>query len=47
MYTYMYIYIVKSFSACSLSKYKIEKNYIIFSQDVSNCFEFFFNCKAT
>ena len=35
-YIYIYIYI-----------YKIEKNYIMFSQDVSNCFEFFFNCKAT
>ena len=31
---YIYIYIVKSFSACSLTKYKIEKNYIIFSQNI-------------
>ena len=37
IYICVYIYIVKSFPACSFTKYKIEKNYIIFSQDVSNC----------
>ena len=51
IYTYIYIcvciYIVKSFAACSLTKYKIEKNYILFSQDVSNRFESFFNSKVT
>ena len=35
MYIYIYIYthtfIVKSFPACSLTKYKIEKNYVIFN----------------
>ena len=40
---------VKSFPACNfaVSPYKIEKRYIIFSQDVSNCFELVFNCKVT
>ena len=38
------MYIVKSFPTCSLTKYKIEKNYTIFLQDFLNCFEFFFNC---
>ena len=47
MYIYVYIYIVKSFPACSLTKYKIKINYIIFPQDVPNCFEFFFNFKVT
>ena len=36
IYIYIYIYI-----------YINRKNYIIFSQDVSNCFEFFFNYKVT
>ena len=29
IYIYIYLYIVQSFLACSLTKYKIEKNYII------------------
>ena len=29
IYVYIYLYIVQSFLACSLTKYKIEKNYII------------------
>ena len=40
MYVYIYIYIYSY-------RYIIEKIYIMFSQDVSNFFEFFFNCKVT
>ena len=38
IYIYIYTHIIKSFPACSLTKCKIEKNFI-FSLDVLNCFE--------
>ena len=47
IYRYIDICIVKSFTAYSLAKYKIEKDCLIFSLDVANCFEFFFSCKVT